>query len=612
MGRRNKSKNRPKAQTATRQQWQDLSTNEMLAREYNSLSVTLQQAQASAVQKASRLGGSVDEHMDLSRAFEIVDRTPALIPYLSSVARQSNGVSTTIDLDVAKRAPSGVNSPQAASSTAGTWSTQKNPVDGVVNARILRDWADSNEWTRAAINVRRQQIGRANIAVVPFNERRGYNRTLAKRIQILLDQPNEYRQNYYELMAGAMDDLLVLDRAVILKDMTVDRKPVHIYNEDAACIKIYPEWSGNPNEPRYLYENPSNQKKVPLRNDEAIVMMANPATYRYGLSPVQVLRNTIQADLAATRSAIQMVDMKPPPHMIQLPGATQSQLEAIRTRYETDIAGRKEIFWVGGQNDANVQSLVFSARDNQWLEWQVYLARKIAIVFQISPQQLGITFDINKATASSQQEIFEDTGLIPLLLLVEEYFNRELLGDFAGQMADGRADFDKLNLRILFPEVTEADRQMHAERAIKMATSGMAGLPSMTINQVLAMFGEEAVPGGNTFYVDNKTLGPVPWLSYDGDTNGYGPASSTSGGQGGQDAGGGPDQDENDSNDGSGKGSFVAPTPPQGEGATSSNASASNAASPKGVTALRHKHNNRSFGKRMSVLASQWDVETDY
>jgi hypothetical protein len=238
-----------------------------------------------------------------------------------------------------------------------------------------------------------------------------------------------------------------------------------------------------------------------------------------------VLRNTVIADLAATKSAIQMVDMKPPPHMIQLQGATQSQLEQIRARYEADIAGKKEIFWLGGQGQANVSSLVFSARDNQWLEWQVYLARKIAVVFQISPQQLGITYDINKATASSQQEIYEDTGLIPLLLLVEEYFNRELLADFAVIGSDGRANFDALNLRILYPEVTEFDRQMHAERAIEIATSGLAGLPSMTLNQVLSLFGEEPVEGGNTFYVDNKTMGPLPWLSYDKkrDTGGYKP-----------------------------------------------------------------------------------------
>lgn len=524
-------------------EWQALSRNDTLSRGFREIATALASATAEATQKATRLGGNPSDYLDMSRALTILSRHPELTPYIKSLAMQDSAVPTGW---TQKTSPVSEGSPTTRyQDIGGGWANNKNVTDSVVNAQILRDWADANEWVRAAINVRRQQIGRANIAVMPFNERKAYNRSLVKQIQKLLDQPNELRQNYYELMAGCMDDLLVLDRAVILKDMTASRIPINLYNEDGACIKIYPEWSGNPNEPRYLYVSPSGMHKVPLRNDEAIVMMANPATYRYGLSPVQVLRNTVVADLAATKSAIQMVDMKPPPHMIQLQGATQTQLEQIRAKYEADIAGKKEIFWVGGQGPAQVSSLVFSARDNQWLEWQVYLARKIAVVFQISPQQLGITYDINKATASSQQEIFEDTGLIPLLLLVEEYFNRELLADFAAPFPDGRANFDALNLRILFPEVTEFDRQMHAERAIQIATQGLAGLPSMTLNQVLSLFGEEPVDGGNTFYVDNKTLGPVPWLSYDKKLTGATGPQSTSGTRGAQDAAGGPDTAEN-------------------------------------------------------------------
>lgn len=554
----NKRRKQSKLVRPSEQQWQALAQNQTLVREYSQLSAALTQAHASATQQAYKYGGTPDQYIDYTRAFTILERTPDLVPYLNSISKQSSSASSMI----LKESPTGNAHPQSGQA-GGAWSGNKE-TDAVIGAHILRQWADSNEWVRAAINTRRQQIGRANISVIPFNERKPYNKSLVKKIQLLLDQPNEYRQNYYELMASCIDDVLVLDRGVILKDMTVDRKPVHLYNEDGACIKIYPNWSGKPKEPRYLYDNQALRKSVPLRNDECILMTANPATYRFGLSPVQVLKNTIQADLAATKSAMQMVDLKPPPHMIQLPGATQTQLEQIRTRYESDIAGRKEIFWIGGQNQANVTPLIFSARDNQWMEWQVYLARKIAIVFQISPQQLGITFDINKATASSQQEIFEDTGLMPLLLLIEEYFNTELLADFAPSYPDGRVNFEAINLRVLFPEVSEFDRQMHAERAIKIASTGLSNLPSMTLNQVLSLFGEEPVEGGNTFYAPTRE-GPLPWLSYDGKISEFGPLS-TAGALGSQDPAGGPDTAEQDARteDEGGNGTYAGPIQSQG------------------------------------------------
>lgn len=562
---RKRRHDKPRLVKTSTQQWQDLSQDTALSHEYRELATALQEAQAVATQKSVRYGGTPGEYLDLTRASSILERTPQLIPYLDDIRKQGSNVPnnfTTFQSYLQKHSPVGNAHPQS-SQVSSIWSGNHAQPDGVPNSRILRDLADSNEWVRAAINTRRQQIGRANIAVMPFNERKTYPKALAKRIQLLLDQPNEYRQNYYELMSSICDDILVLDRGVILKDMTPSRQPVHLYTEDGANIKIYPDWSGKDKEPRYLYEDSRSTRKVPLRNDECILMTANPATYRFSLSPVQVLYNTIRADLAATKSAANMVSMKPPPHMIQLQGATQQQLETIRSRYETDIAGQKEIFWISGQNPANVTPLIFSARDNQWLEWQVYLARKIAVVFQISPQQLGITFDINKATASSQQEIFEDTGLIPLLLLIESYLNEEIIADFAPKLPDGRVDFDAINLRILFPEVSESDRQMHAERAIKVATTGLAGLPSMTLNQVLALFGEEPVEGGNTFYAPTRE-GPLPWLSYDNKLGEFTPWVSTDGAMGGQDPLGGPTDNQAPRDGSGGSGDYAGPIQSQG------------------------------------------------
>jgi phage portal protein BeeE len=549
------TRRKTKKKSANLLDWQDLSAQPTLTKSFQSLAQEIEKAHNLAVQQAVRTGTTVTEHLDLSHAAHILQDNPQLLPFVRDIAEQANSLSGFIQ----KQSPTGPISSQG-QAAAGVWSGNKAVTDGVPNARILRDWADSNEWVRAAINIRRQQIGRANIAVVPFNERKAYNKTLAKQIQRILDQPNELRQNYSELMSSMMDDLLVLDRGVLLKDMTVDRKPLHIYNEDGSCVKIYTQWDGNPKSPRYLYESPDSRIKIPLRNDEAIVIMSNPATYRYSLSPVQVLRNTIQADLEATKSATQMVSNKPPPHLVQLQGATQTQLEALRAKYDTEIAGRREVFFIGGPQPAKVQPLVFSAKDNQWLEWQIYLARKIAVVFQISPQQLGILYDINKATASSQQEIFEDTGLIPLLLLIEEYFNRELLADFAPTFPDGRSNFDALNLRIVYPEITESDRQMHAENAIKIAETALAGLPSMTLNMVLSMMGEEPVAGGNTFYAPTSN-GPLAWLSYDGSTGDYGTAS-TAGRMGSQDPAGGPDEEESTPHSVNDDGGYAGPQNP--------------------------------------------------
>lgn len=504
-----------------------VSSNSQVEQVYNQLVRTIEQAQTVA---------GPGRPADLTEAGRLLSAYPALVRYLQAAQEREYARQDALHRLDLKAAPTGA-TPQAG--MAG-WTGTRNYPQGVPNARLLRDWADSNEWTRAAINVRRQQIERADIAVMPLNERKPYNRTVMKSLQQLLDQPNELRDSWRSLIGPVIEDLLVLDRGVISKNMTMSRKPVSLYYEDGATIKIFPQWSGDPNEPRYLYEEPGGNNKKPLRNDEAIVMMANPASYRFGLSPVQVLRATIIADIEAGKSAAHLVSMKPPPAALQIPGASDTQLRSLMSAYDQEIAGRKELFMFGGDKEAKLFPLMFSAKDQQWMEWQEYLARKICAVFQISPQQIGLTFDINRATAGVQQQIFEDTGLIPLMLLIEEYLNRELLADFAPRMAGDRANLEALNLRIVFPEVSEASRMLHAQRAIEMASTSLGGLPSQTLNQILMAMGEEPVRGGNTFYIKTAT-GAVPWLSYDNQVGDYG-SLSTSGELGAQDPAGGIDE----------------------------------------------------------------------
>jgi phage portal protein BeeE len=539
---------------ATSSDWDQLLADPQLTVAWTDFAQAVSLSQYAADKRARELGVSPSDTIDLSAAGRVLDAYPQLVKYLSAVAQRESARLSAIGMSDAELLHKS-NSPTGASrgdtSFGGlAWGGNRNNPIGVSHARKLRDWADSDEWVTAALNFLAEKVSRADIAVAPLDERKTYNRKVEKDIQLLLDQPNELRDTWPMLAGMWTRDLLTLGQGVFTKNMTPARTPMALYAEDAANIKIYPAWSGDPDEPRYLYvEGGATQfsRKVPLRNDEAIVAFYHPTTYRFGMGPVQTLADTIAADLAATQAAMHLVDFRPPPQVIQLEGATDMQIKALRANYEAEIQGRREIMFLGG-GKASHFPLVFSAKDNQWLEWQEYLSRKIAAVFAISPADIGITSDVNRATATSQQEISDAKGFIPLLLMLEEYLNRELLADFAPKMAMERRDLGKLNLRIIFPEVSEAARMHHAELMIDIATKGLQGLPSFTLNQLLMLRGEEPVEGGNTFWVMTAN-GPMPWLSYDGSTGDYVSPATTAGDQGAQDAGGGVVADESSDDD---------------------------------------------------------------
>lgn len=553
-----KPKLAPSSKKVTGADWEALAASPRERDAYVRFSNEIQRAQAEAAQRAVRMGRGVQpaELLDVRRAVAILDEHPALYRYVRAAASAAHREQIIAETQV-RDAASGIlaksgsptgSAPQAEGALGYAWSGARQTPISVPNARQLRTFADSNEWLRSAINIRRDQVSHAEIAVLPEEEDEPYSQAVQSQLLSILDQPNEMRQNWPELIAEAAEDVLVLDRGVISKSMTMtSRQPTALYAEDGATIAIYAAWGGDPDQPRYLYTEPGSDRRVPLRNDEAIVMMANPASYRLGLSPVQVLWRTIQADLKATDLAMQLVEQKPPPHMVQIPGYSQAQLKALAEEYATGYAGRKELFFLGGQEAATVYPLVFSAKDNQFLEWQVWLARKICSLLRISPQQVGITFDINKATGETQQDISDDTGLVPLLLLVESYLNREFVADFAPRKPDGRVDMTALNLRAVFPQISEAARMLHAKEVLTIANQGLAGVPSMTMNQVLEMRGEQPVDGGDTFYLASATAGWLPGPSYNGELGDYvKDPTASSPALGGQDAAGGPEAEQPD------------------------------------------------------------------
>lgn len=510
----------------------------------------LAQAQALADQRGELHRADPSLFLDLRAAGRVLDQYPQLGRYLEQ-ARAREESKREQDLRLTKESPTGYPSRGARGdlSSLGGWAGvtapgfNGNQAVGIHNTRQLREWGDTDEWVNSAINFYAEKVSHADIAILPADTRKPYNRGVSKSVELLLDQPNELRDSWPLLIGQFVRDLLTVGQGVLTKNMTLKRVPVALYAENAANLKIYSGWTGDPDEPRYLYQEGSGDwgtasgalnRPVLLRNDEAIVAPFNPTTYRYGWGPVQVLAETIDADLRATQAARHLVDFRSPPHLIDIPKASDQQIRTLRSTYESEVMGRREILFIGSQEgNVRVSPLVFSARDNQWLEWQEYLVRKICAVFQCSPQDLGITMDINKATSGSQQEISESKGFVPLLLLIEGYLNRELLVDFAPKLPMGRSNLAALNLRILFPQVSESARKAHAAEAIALASESLAGLPSATLNQILAMRGEEPVAGGNTFWSLTKN-GPMPWLSYDDDLGSWLPPL------GAQDAAGGP------------------------------------------------------------------------
>lgn len=378
---------------------------------------------------------------------------------------------------------------------AGPWDTLNRP-----GTAQLRAWSRNNEWVRAAIRHRREQVSSAKWIIEAIDPDRPYDPRLQTQLEQLFAFPNAHRDSFRTLIEPAIEDYFVIGWGGIEKEQNVKRQPVGLYHVDASRIEFAKSWTGElPDAPRYYFSINGNQK-LPLRNDQLVVMLADPATDREdGLSTLEVLRNTIQAELAGAAWARDHMRHQPPNGVLHLgEGAGDQQVARFREMWNSEIAGQSSIAITGGTKDPKY--IQFHAQSGgDLLQWELYFTRKLCAVFRISPQDLGITFDINRATAMTQADITRDSGLVPLLLLIEEYLNREIVWDFG--------DPDLLNLRFTFTQLNDTDRRATTD----LVNVQINELARITINEARKEEGRDPIPGGDVIMVES-TNGPVAML----------------------------------------------------------------------------------------------------
>jgi len=351
----------------------------------------------------------------------------------------------------------------------------------------LRRWSRTNPWIRAAINLRRTQISQAKWDIIGIDSETNPNTKKIAQIKELLRRPNERMDSWRSLMEPVIEDILVLDQGVIEVEATnggrigsYNRPVASLHAKDASKIVFDSGWDGtDPNAPRYYEFADDGREIARYLNHELLVIISNPVTYTpLGLSPLEVLAETIEADLAAAAYNAKAVMAAAPPGVLHLgEGVRADQVDAFRAYWDAEIAGRSQIAITGGGKGMQWMPLASSNRDMQFMEWQVYLARKICAVFAVQPQDIGIGFDMNRSSSQVAAKFTQDNGIKPLMELIAEFMTREIVWRY-----------DE-NLRFSF---TGMGMQDQAEMADYYKAS-LAGLPWLRLNDALRERGQDGI-----------------------------------------------------------------------------------------------------------------------
>jgi hypothetical protein len=320
-------------------------------------------------------------------------------------------------------------SPQSLPSSAALVLQERGRV-AKANVALFRHWSEHSEWIRAAINIRKAQVSAAEWDIMPFDPEQKYSEELKDKIKQVFDRPNPAADSFRSFVEPVVEDILVLDAGVIEKVRTLRTQVAQLWPVDGGKMRVSSLWDGATDEPRY-YWYPDGVLRAAFKNEDIVYIMANPATYRpVGLAALETLKLTIDAELSGHTYNHRQVTQAAPDGLLDLgEGARPEHVEQFKSYWASEIAGRGAMAFIGGSKNPKFIPFRATNRDMQFLEWQIYLVRKIAAVFGLSPQDLGMTFDVNRSSGEVQQENTEDRGIRPFLSLIQDYFTREIVWD---------------------------------------------------------------------------------------------------------------------------------------------------------------------------------------
>jgi phage portal protein BeeE len=374
-------------------------------------------------------------------------------------------------------------SPKRVPDSAVAMTRQWNGKVGKSDVALFRHWAEHSEWVAGAINIRRSQISSAEWGIVPFDNTKPHSKRLAKRLSDLLTKPNPAVDGFRGLIEPVVEDILTLDAGSVELVRNLRGDLVELWPVDGGEVRVNALWDGNPDEPRYYwYPTGAMTQMASWLNNDFIYMISRPRSYSpVGLSNLETLKLTIEAELYGHEYNRRQVEGAAPDGVLNLgEGVTRDQVREFQAFFESEVAGKGALGFIGGTKGADWIPFRQNNRDMQFLEWQIYLVRKIAVVFGLSPQDLGVTFDVNRSTSETQLQISEDRGLRPLMALIQDYLTNEVVWDptFGGSDNNLAFRFTALNLK-----ETTAKANINS--------MALAGVPWKTVNEARLEDGRE-------------------------------------------------------------------------------------------------------------------------
>jgi len=370
--------------------------------------------------------------------------------------------------------PLGMSSIFAPFRTGGVQNALPKPT-----AANLRRFAETPA-ARRAINFIKDRIAcmewrieaRPGIAVGDAEERT----VRAEALRRAFDSPNE-TDSFRTFIEQVIEDVLVGGFGAAEIEAGETEMPVRLYPVDGASIQVNANWNGDANSPRYAQVTGKIGKDAltPLLDAELMYVRLNPRTHTvFGLGKVEVAFEAISSFLQAHRYAGRLASNSVVQYALWLNERTPEQHERLIRWWQDEIEGTGRVPILSSESKPEVLRFAGGTDADLHLEWQQFLLTMIANAFDLPAMMLGVSQDVNRATAAEfAAEAFQN-AIAPLAKLIAEHLTRDVIAKKLGWS----------DLRFIWGELENRDEQVELNMQLQMLAAGV-----VSVAEVRAMRG---------------------------------------------------------------------------------------------------------------------------
>lgn len=353
---------------------------------------------------------------------------------------------------------------------------------GSVPFSYLRRMANTYPIARACINRRIRQITQLEWDITTVDEKKdekGFEAQIAE-VKAFLKQPMGNKTRMREMLTIMVDDVLTIDATCFEMQKRRGGQFMYLIPVDPTTIALrVTETGGTPEPPDPAYAQFIDGHKIDeFSTDEMIYeVMGNRSYSPYGLAPLESLVLQVES---AIRGALYNLNYfkenNVPEGFIMLPEdqlATKDQVQEYQIWFDALLSGdpkfnRRLKILPGGSEYIAAKK----PEDMAFERFEMWLLQQTCAVFDVPPQDIGITYQVNKATSESQSDLSRERGLIPLGNFIKEIFDDII------QVEMGLAD-----LQFIWRNINPVDRKEEVEIAEKEIKLGVLSGDEYRIDQ---------------------------------------------------------------------------------------------------------------------------------